>query len=184
MVEAWKKLDELHADDAIRKNAGAVEALSSPQGSRPDPSTYLSKEYIAEHLSKFTNEGAGSRIVLKKAYDKYGIGKPDVGKTEFISLKSDIDKLILESNGDVKKIAHSLGIDESQLAGGSLVRVDFKFASKYKPYMPSGNEYGINEKWMPGGKLPDGDLEVIVKTEGMVKDVDYVVVDLLTGKTL
>jgi hypothetical protein len=66
MVEAWKKLDELHADDAIRKNAGAVEALSKPQGSRSDPSIYLSEAYIAEHLKKF--EGEVLKISLWKKF--------------------------------------------------------------------------------------------------------------------
>jgi hypothetical protein len=159
-------------------------SVTAPKGSRPAPRTYLTQEYINDHLVRFTNEGIGSRIVLKKAYNKYGIGKPDPEKTEFISLKSDMDRLISESNGDIGEIAQSLGIDESQLAGGTLVRVDIKFTSKNKPHIPSGNEYGTNEKWIPGGKLPDGDLEVIVKTKGMVKDVDYVVTDLATGKTL
>ncbi len=158
--------------------------VTASKPNRPDPDSYLTQKYIDDHLTKFTNERIGSRIVLKKAYDKYGIGKPDPDKTEFISLKSYMDRLISESNGDIKKIATSLGIDESQLAGGSLVRVDFKFSLKHSPHMPSGNEYGANEKWIPGGKLPEGDLEVIVKTKTMVKDVDYVVTDLSTGKRL
>ncbi len=154
------------------------------KGARPAPSTYLSFSYVDNHLAKFTNEGVGSRILLKKTHDKYGVGKPDVGKTEFISLKSDMDRLIAKSKGDIKEIAKSLGIDESQLAGGSLVRIDFKFSSKHKPYIPTGNEFGANDKWIPGGRLPDGDLEVIVETEKMVKDIDYIVTDLATGKIL
>jgi hypothetical protein len=63
------------------------------------------------------------------------------------------------------------------LAGG-LVRVDFKVTSKYKIYMPSGNEFGVNPQWLPGGRLPTGQLEVVVKTDGMVKNVDYFVTDI------
>ena len=44
--------------------------------------------------------------------------------------------------------------------------------------MPSGNEFGANTKWIPGGKLPTGKAEAIVKTEGMIKDVDYFVTDV------
>lgn len=38
--------------------------------------------------------------------------------------------------------------------------------------------------WLPGGKLPTGKLEIIIETEGMQKDIDYVVTDLITGEKL
>ncbi|MFN8353082.1 MAG: hypothetical protein U0Y10_01435 [Spirosomataceae bacterium] len=44
--------------------------------------------------------------------------------------------------------------------------------------MPTGNEFGENSQWLPGGKLPTGQLEAVVKTEGMVKNVDYKVTDI------
>lgn len=28
--------------------------------------------------------------------------------------------------------------------------------------MPSGNESGVNELWLPGGKLPNGKLEAVI----------------------
>ena len=44
--------------------------------------------------------------------------------------------------------------------------------------MPSGNEFGENTQWLPGGKLPTGQLEAVVKTEGLIEDVDYTIKDL------
>ena len=152
MVEAWKKLDELHADDAIRKNAGAVEALSKPKGSRPDPSTYLSKEYIAEHLKKF-EEG----VTKITSYDPTGsIGPP--GGT-FVLPKSQADALIKQANGDARKLEELLGLKEGDL-GSSPFRIDVNKPSGLK--MPSGNEVGANEHWIPGGRTSGGIFEATV----------------------
>lgn len=41
--------------------------------------------------------------------------------------------------------------------------------------MPSGNEFGANDKWLPGGILPEGNLEAIIKTEGLKEGVHYTV---------
>ncbi|MCU0433087.1 MAG: hypothetical protein MUC87_06505 [Bacteroidia bacterium] len=151
--------------------------LSKPKGEREVPEIYLSNDYIENHLSIFEKEGIVSRIVLKTAYDKYGIGKPDKGKTEFVSLKSDIDKLISDSNGDIEILSSVLGVSKEQLSGG-LVRVDFYLNSQNKVHMPSGNEFGTNSQWIPGGKLPTGQLEAIIKTEGLIVNVDYIVKDI------
>ena len=46
-----------------------ADILNTPKGSRPNPSEYLSKEYIDNHLSKF-DDGA-AYIISKKTYDDY-----------------------------------------------------------------------------------------------------------------
>ena len=56
--------------------------------------------------------------------------------------------------------------------------MDFKVTKRCKVYMPSGNEFGENTQWLPGGKLPTGQLEAVVKTEGLIEDVDYTIKDL------
>ncbi|MDF0720354.1 hypothetical protein P0M11_10140 [Kaistella sp. PBT33-4] len=76
---------------------------------RLDPSEYLSARYIKEHLRKFEKEAIASRVILKKSYDDYGLGKPHKCQSEFVSLKSDIDKVLKDSNGDVKFISEALG---------------------------------------------------------------------------
>ena len=45
--------------------------------------------------------------------------------------------------------------------------------------MPTVNEgAGANNNWISGGKTSGGANEAIIKTEGMVLDVDYNVIDL------
>jgi hypothetical protein len=45
------------------------EVLSTPKGKRPDPSTYLSKDYIDKHLSQFKD--GGSFVMTKKQYEMF-----------------------------------------------------------------------------------------------------------------
>ena len=170
LVEAWKKMDQLGVDKVLRRNPGALDALSKPKGTRPDPSTYLDADYIANHLAKF--DDGSSRIVLKDSYLRRGVGKPDAGKTEFVFPKSEMDEILSLPNAEKAK---KLGIPESQL-DGELVRIDFKSTDKIE--MPSGNEFGANDQWIPGGKTDGGVSEAIVKTEGMQLDIDYTVTDL------
>ncbi|MDR6969178.1 hypothetical protein J2X31_003205 [Flavobacterium arsenatis] len=145
--------------------------LAIAKHERPDPFEYLKKEYILQHLKKFEDEGIASRIVLKDDYDRFGVGKPDLGKTEFVSTKSEIDKILkLPLNEQSRK----LGISIQQLNNGQVMRIDFKLSSKNKIFMPSGNEFGTNSKWLPGGMLPEKNLEAIIKTEGMKEGIDYI----------
>lgn len=41
--------------------------------------------------------------------------------------------------------------------------------------MPSGNEFSANPQWIPGGRLPNGNLEGIIRSEGMKEGIDYTV---------
>ena len=77
-----------------------------------------------------------------------------------------------------------MGIPKEQLSGDSLVIIEFKPTELYSPRIPSGREWGANEQWLPGGKLPQGDLEAVVSTEGMVNGRDYIVRDLIKGEVL
>lgn len=170
LVESWKKLLDANVDDVLRRNTGALEALNTTKGSRKAPSTYLDQSYIDNHLAKF-DEGS-SRIVNKADYNEYGVGKPDEGMTEFVFPKSEMDEILSLPNAEKAK---KLGIPESQL-DGELVRIDFKSTDKID--MPSGNEFGANDQWIPGGKTNGGVSEAVVKTEGMQLNVDYTVNDL------
>ena len=152
--------------------------LAIPKGQRPNPFEYLTEFYIKIHLKKFENEGIASRIVLKKDYIKYGIGKPDAGKTEFVALKSEIDDLLKQCKGDANILSETLGIPKEQLEGG-LIRIDFRLTDKNKVHLPSGNEFGTNPQWLPGGKLPKGELEAIIETEGMKLNKDYNIKDII-----
>jgi hypothetical protein len=156
--------------------------IATEKGERPDPGTYLPPEYISEHLKSF-DHGA-SRIVLRDAYEEYGIGKPDPGRSEFVLTSENARAMIVEAAGDPVRLAERLGIPEDQLSGNSLVMIEFHPTDAYQPIMPSGNEWGANPQWLPGGRLPHGDLEAIVNTENLVNGVDYTVIDILTGEVL
>lgn len=158
------------------------EIIATEKGQRPPPESYLPPEYIAEHLDNF-QDGA-SRILIRSDFEEYGVGKPDTGKSEFVLTKEDADAIMAEAGGDPIKVAQKLGIPEDQLAGDSMVIIDFHPSSRYDPLMPSGNEWGANRQWIPGGRLPEGDLEAVVLTDGMVKGRDYTVRDIRTGEIL
>ncbi|WP_210083999.1 hypothetical protein [Mycobacterium sp. OAE908] len=158
------------------------EIIATEKGERPEPGTYLPPEYIAEHLKSF-DDGA-SRIVLRDAYEDYGIGKPDPGRTEYVLTSDSAREMIVDAAGDPVRLAERLGIPEDQLSGTSLVMIEFHPTDAYQPIMPSGNEWGTNTQWLPGGRLPHGDLEAVVNTEGLVKGIDYTVIDIITGEVL
>lgn len=159
------------------------EILATEKGQRPPPDTYLPAEYIAEHLQNF--EDGASRILIRSSYEEYGIGKPDPGRSEFVLTNADAKAMLDESGGDPIKLAQKLGIPEDQLANDSLVIVHFHPTSSYASHMPSGNEWGgANDQWLPGGRLPKGDLEAIVHTEDMANGRDYTVIDIATGDVL
>lgn len=158
------------------------EIVATEKGQRPPPDTYLPPEYIADHLNNF-QDGA-SRILIRSDFEEYGVGKPDPGKSEFVLTKEDADAIMAEAGGDPVKVAQKLGIPEDQLAGDSIVIIDFHPDGSYEPLMPSGNEWGANKQWIPGGRLPEGDLEAVVLTDGMIKGRDYTVRDIGTGEIL
>jgi hypothetical protein len=156
--------------------------IATEKGERPPPESYLPPEYIAEHLRNF--EDGASRILIRSDYEEYGVGKPDPGKSEFVLTKQDADAMITESGGDPAKLTQKLGIPADQLVNDSLVIIDFHPTELYSPQIPSGNEWGANKQWLPGGKLPKGDLEAIVKTDGMINGRDYSARDIWTGELL
>ena len=78
---------------------------------------------------------------------------------KFIGLRSDMEGVIRKYNDSNKNL-------------------NVLISDRYKVEVPSGNEFGTNDLWLPGGKLPNGKLESIIKTEGMVKDIDYSIKDI------
>ena len=57
---------------------------------------------------------------------------------------------------------------------GNIVRVDVKDPEDYGLRMPSGNESGANDEWIPGGQLPTGISEAVIDG-GKVKPGDMTV---------
>jgi hypothetical protein len=122
------------------------EILSMERGTRPDPSTYMSKEYIDNHLAKFHNG-----VTKISANVPSGIVGPPGGT--FVMPKSIADSLIKDADGDVAKLEKLLSLEPGTL-GSNPVRIDI--ASPEGLRMTSGNELGANKQWIPGGYTGGG----------------------------
>jgi hypothetical protein len=134
------------------------EVLQMPKGSRPAPKSYLPEKYIEEHLSQF-NDGA-SRFTTRRRFDRYGLTQSD--GTSFVLPKKEADNILASSKGDKRKIEEALGMIENNLETNELVRIDVSNPQKFNVRMPSGNEAGVNDFWIPGGKLPNGNSEAVL----------------------
>lgn len=134
--------------------------LKTKKGNRPSPQEYLYPDYISQHLSKF-NEGA-AYLVPKSSLDKFGrslVGRPD---GQFVMTKKEMDALLQSANGDLSIIEKELGLPPGAWAGNEIVRIDVKNPKEFNVRLPSGNEAGANEFWIPGGVLPNGKLEAVI----------------------
>jgi hypothetical protein len=137
------------------------EILAMGKGTRPDPSEYLSPEYIEHHLDKF-HDGA-TRFMPANNLDKYGIAQRD--GTSFVMPKNEADALMAATHGDPRALEKALGLHEGFLDSKKLVRIDISHPDDFNLRIPSGNEAGANEQWIPGGLLPDGAAEAVVDAE-------------------
>ena len=154
--------------DIIKKTGLTQEQISNivntPKGNRPNPSDYLSQEYINAHLDQFKD---GISVVQSEwAYSRYSttnnfVGVPD-DNTLFVMPKSLCDDVISNANGNISIIERELGFPEGYFSDqGGLVRIDIDDISGLNIRMPSGNETGANELWLPGGYTSGGVPEAI-----------------------
>ncbi len=164
LVDAWKKMDDLGADEALKQNVGALEVLDFKTKGEfdkiPYPSEYLDADNITKHYSKFDN--GGSYLVPKSVLDSRGrdiLGRAD---GQFIIPQSEMNNLISKTGGDIAKIEKELCIPEGFWQGEELVRIDIDDLSDLNKRIPSGKETGANEFWIPGGKTPTGYLEIVI----------------------
>jgi hypothetical protein len=144
----------------FRNGWSSKKILDLPKGSRPKPSAYLDKSFINNHLSKF-DEGGGY-ITSKGGLDKFGremVGRPD---GQFLMPKSELDAVLKRADGDISVIERELGIPPGSWKGQELVRIDVPKPKDLNLRVPSGNEAGANDLWLPGGKLPTGQSEAVV----------------------
>ena len=144
--------------------------LNQPVGYRANPSTYLNQNYINNQLSLF--EEGGTKFMVSKNYEKYGLGQTD--GTSFILPSKQADKLVEATNNDPVKLADALGIPRDMLQNNSLLRIDIPNPNQNGLRLPSGNEAGANPMWIPGGKLPNGNSEAIIDV-GKLSSDKYIV---------
>jgi len=139
----------------------AQKVLAIPKGKRPLPSTYLHGSYISYQLSLFRS--GASYLVTKKALDDYGrdtLGYPD--NTQFVMAKQEMDAMLQKTARNVAAIEIELGIPAGSWQGKTLSRIDIPNPEALHVRLPSGNEMGANNLWLPGGKLPTGYSEAVI----------------------
>lgn len=136
------------------------EIISIPKGKRPLPSNYLKSRYIRRHLRQF-KRGA-SFLIPENILDKFGrsiLGRSD---GQFVMSKQDMDDLLDKVHGEITLIEVELGIPSGLWQNNGLIRIDIPKPKRLHVRIPSGNEIGANELWIPGGKLPNGYSESVV----------------------
>ncbi|WP_277831156.1 WXG100-like domain-containing protein [Speluncibacter jeojiensis] len=132
--------------------------IAMEKGTRPNPSEYLSPDYINSHLAKF-DDGA-SRFMPQSNLEKYGIAQRD--GTSFVMPKTEADTLTNLARDNPRLMEQELGLPEGFLDSNNIVRVDIPTPGDYNLRIPSGNEAGANDQWIPGGLLPNGASEAVI----------------------
>ncbi len=159
---------------AFRKGHSKNEVISIPKGSRPNPSNYLKWRYRHRHQRNF-RRGA-SFLIPKYILDKYG--RAILGRQDglFVMSKKQMDDLLQKANGQLAFIETELGIPAGLWNNTALIRIDIPHPKRHHLRIPSGNETGANDLWIPGGKLPNGYLESVVDPVVEGKYIETVII--------
>jgi hypothetical protein len=159
-------LESLGASKSGLSKATIKRIVTVNKGKRPEPSTYLTKEYITDHLSNF--KGGVTKIKANPPKDVEGIG---LGT--FVMPKSVADEAIAKANGDFRLLEELLALERGSL-GSNPVRVDIYNPKNLR--IPSGNEVGaLFEYWVPGGYTKGGIMEAVIDP---VLSEEYIVTSL------
>lgn len=135
------------------------EIVATPKGQRPPPSTYMSDAEIAAHLKPFEQSGA-VRFTSRSGVDKYGTLGPANGT--FTIPRSELDRVLKETGGDLAQVEQKLGLDAGTLSNGDTLIAYIKPGDLNNLRVPSGNEAGANTYWVPGGRTSGGVPEATV----------------------
>jgi hypothetical protein len=76
--------------------------------------------------------------------------------------KKEMNALLDKAHGEIAIIELELGIPAGLWKNNRLVRIDIPKPKRLHIRIPSGNEMGANELWIPGGKLPNGYSETVI----------------------
>jgi hypothetical protein len=173
--------DALGGHEENHSNSGLTEEkrdeiLALDKGLRPDPSEYLSSEFIESHLRQF--EHGATRFMLQDNLEAFGIGQRD--GTSFVMPTDLVNSLMEATSGNPQAMERALGLPDGYLSNDdAVVRIDVPDPGQYDLRVPSGNEAGANESWIPGGFLPEGLPEAVIDGARVPED-DYVVVKMPT----
>ncbi len=123
------------------------EVLSIEKGLRPNPDIYLSQAYQDAHAEIFS----GGAVRIQPSAPTGTIGRTET----WVLPKTTAMDAIKQSAGDVSKLEEFLGLDKGYL-GTNPVLVDIPNPTGYR--IPTGNEFGANNFWRPGGFTSPGGL--------------------------
>jgi len=129
------------------------------QDKRTDPNTYLPQSYVDAHEAKFAC--GASYFAPKWALDKFG--RDNVGRSDgqFVMTKSQLDDVLVRTNGDMALIEKELGIPAGEWQKQEMVVVEIANPNAHNLRMATGREEGANDLWLAGGKLPTGHDEAV-----------------------
>jgi hypothetical protein len=179
-VDAPRAANGVPADtiaDASRRSgipeAKIREVLETPKPNRPDPSDYLSNAQIRAHLRPFEESGA-IKFTPQASFDRHNtLGPPDGG---FVIPRSEFERLLNETGGDLAKIEDRLQLRPGELTDGGMKVSFIKPENLRGLRVPSGNEAGAwDGLWVPGGFTGKGMPEAVVD---LPADVPYTPVKL------
>ncbi len=142
------------------------ELRETPRGDKPEPSEYLSKDYIDNHLTNFEESGC-----YKIISNRNGEPSGDIANSSnsiFVINGKDADRLISEAGGDPRKLEKSLAMEKGYLGDNPyIIRCD----DPQNLRMSTGNETNAwQNEWCPGGTTRGGVDEAIVDN---IKKGDY-----------
>ena len=182
-VNKADKVASKYAKEGVMDKKTFYEIWGADKGSKPDPSSYLTQDYIDNHISRFI-DGGGSRITAEDDYIRFkhninGAGNPNSynvsGTTyqngsEFISTSDQIDYLLKKANNSSDKVGSicddlGLGNDEKKKFSHGMMRYDIDASeiSKLNPRITNGNEPGAFKlDWIPGGYTLGGSPEIAI----------------------
>lgn len=164
-IKSWDEITKILEKEGLTQSK-TNEILNAADGNRPNPTTYLSQQYIKNHLSYFQN--GVTKIKSKAPVDTEGIGLGTFVMPKFVA-----DSVIAKANGNVSKLETSLGLNPGDL-GLNPVRIDIQNPKNIR--IPSGNEAGAwPGYWVPGGYTkPGGVIEAVIDP---VPKSDYIVTE-------
>ena len=145
---------------SFKKGYSKQEIVSIPKGKRPLPSNYLKNRYLRRHIRQF-KRGA-SFLIPESILDKFGRNTVGRSDGQFVMSKYDMDNLLSKAKGEISIIENELGIPNGLWKNNNLIRIDIPKPKRLHIRIPSGNEGGANDLWIPGGKLPNGYLESVI----------------------
>lgn len=138
-------------EDAIRAVA------DTPRGARPAVDTYMTAQQQALHLASF-DDGI-VRVTSRSAIDDHGTLGPPGG---FVTSAREFDAIAREANGNLAVIEQRLGLNPGTLRDDNTVIALIDRADAPSLRVPTGNEGGANEKWVPGGYTSGNVIEAVM----------------------